>query len=283
MSNIVQIISDNLLDIVRQDFNNHNSLFLFIKNGLISKLAQKIVINPEKPIIIGVCGESASGKTTLAQRALNACLSDETRDLYTLITLDDYYYDTSEQLKQAGSYEALFETGFSFDAPDAFNLDLVREHINRLSYGQKIYSPAYDFVTCASVPNIKPKSPARVILIEGLFGLNEKLKDILDVAIYVHTPYNVIKDRWYKRAASRGKTGHAADMQFDNVNKQAEKYIRPAQNNADIVVSGLISSEYIEFMAEQVIGSIKKSVNYIRQTEKCTKSPSQEQYVAQLQ
>ena len=258
---LAQIISDKLLDIIQQDFDNSNSLFLKIKDGFVEKLAQKIVQNPQKSIIIGVGGESASGKTTLAQKVLEASLGEAPKNIYTLITIDDYFYDTSEELKRAGSYEALFATGFSFDAPDAVNLDLMKKHIELLSDEQCICSPEYNFINCESKPDRKLKFPAKVILTEGVFALNEKLRDILDVAIYVHTPFHVIKDRWYKRAASRGKTGKAADMQFDNVNSKAESHIRPTLDAADIVVSGLISSEYIEFMAEQVINSIKKSID----------------------
>lgn len=252
-------ITNNLKQIIYEDFSNHNSLFISIKDGFIDNLAKKIVNNPAKAIIIGVCGESASGKTTLARMILNACLGDKS-NIYTLLTMDDYYHDTSEQLKQAGSYEALFESGFSFDAPEAFNLELLREHIYKLEEGGCVYSPQYDFVTCQSIPGRNYKVPAKVVLVEGLFALNEKLRDMLDVAIYVHTPFNVVKDRWYKRAASRGKTGKAADMQFENVNNKANMHIRPCKNTADIVLSGLISAEYIEFMAEQVIGSIKQTV-----------------------
>lgn len=44
----------------------------------------------------------------------------------------------------------------------------------------------------------------------------------MDVKVYVFTPLEVIKDRWYRRAAERGKTGTAADLQFADVNKTAQ-------------------------------------------------------------
>jgi uridine kinase len=220
----------------------------------------KIVNNPSRPIIIGVTGESASGKTTLALNTLKACLSEERNGFYTLISCDDYYYNASRELKEAGSYEALFATGFSFDTPEAVDLDLMREHICSIVNGKSIYSPEYDFVTCESIPEKKEKKPAKVILTEGLFALNEKLRKILDIAIYVHTPSDIIKDRWYKRAVSRGKIGKAADMAYENVNREAKKYVRPTMDNADIIVSGLVSSEYIEFMADKIIRAINKSV-----------------------
>ena len=54
------------------------------------------------------------------------------------------------------------------------------------------------------------KKPAKVILTEGLYVLNKEVRDIMDVKVYVFTPIEVIKERWYKRAVSRGKTGEAA-------------------------------------------------------------------------
>ena len=63
------------------------------------------------------------------------------------------------------------------------------------------------------------KYDAKVILTEGLYVLNEEVRDIMDVKVYVFTPLDVIKERWYKRAVSRGKTGEAADLQFKNVNE----------------------------------------------------------------
>jgi len=253
-------VSDTLLDVIAEDLNCPTPMFLKIKDGFVEKIAQKIVCNPQKSILIGVAGESASGKTTLAQKVLSACIKGNAREIYTIIPIDDYYHDVSEELTRAGSYEALFATGFSFDSPDALNLNLLKEHLCLLTQGHCIRSPEHDFVTCRTTLNKKPKFPAKVILTDGLYALNEKFRDILDIAVYVYTPSDVISDRWYKRAASRGKTGKSADMQFKNVNNQAEKHVRPTIDNADIIVSGLVSSDYIEFLAEKFINSIKESL-----------------------
>jgi uridine kinase len=260
---VAQLICENLNEVINEDLNNTQPVFLNIKQGFIKNLAMKIVNNPKKPIIIGVTGESASGKTTLALNTLKACLSDERKGFYTLIACDDYFHDASKELEEAGSYESLFATGFSFDTPEAVNLDLMRHDINNLASGKCVYSPEYDFVTCASIPNNKEKRPAKVILAEGLFTLNEKIREVLDIAIYVHTPSQIIKERWYKRAISRGKTGKAADMMYENVNREAQKYVRPTMETADIILSGLVSSQYNEFMADKIIQSIKNSLEMI--------------------
>ena len=149
-------------------------------------------------------------------------------------------------MKEAGSYEALFKTGFSFDTPDVIDLDLMKSHLVSLKEGLTIKSPRYNFVTCESDPNGEmKKKPAKIILTEGLYVLNEGVRDIMDVKVYVFTPLEVIKDRWYRRAAERGKSGSAADLQFADVNRTAQQYIRPTYQIADAVINGLVGQEYI--------------------------------------
>jgi len=138
----------------------------------------------------------------------------------------------------------------------------MREHLMKLKNGESIYSPEYDFVTCASKINAKLKSPALLVLNEGLFVLNEKLSDVSDVKVYIDTPFELIKKRWYERAVTRGKTGKAADMQFDTVNKAAEKYIRPALKEADVVLNGQTHPEYISMIINKIFHSINNLLHY---------------------
>ena len=151
----------------------------------------------------------------------------------------------------------MFKTGFSFDTPDVINLDLMKEHLAALKNGQTVRSPKYDFVTCVSHPDGDIKKPAKVILTEGLYVLNENVRDIMDVKVYVYTPLDVIKERWYKRAAQRGKTGNAADLQFADVNKTAQTYIRPTYEISDAVINGLVSQQYIQEITDEIFFTLK--------------------------
>ena len=81
---------------------------------------------------------------------------------------------------------------------------------------------------------------------------NEEVRDIMDVKVYVFTPLNVIKERWYKRAISRGKTGEAADLQFKDVNKTAQEYIRPTYQIADCIINGMVTQEYIQEITDKM-------------------------------
>ena len=129
----------------------------------------------------------------------------------------------------------------------------MRARLLCLKEGTAIISPQYDFKTCVSELNGDIKKPAKVILAEGLYVLNENLRDIMDVKVYVFTPLNVIKDRWYKRAASRGKTGVAADMQYEDVNRTAQQYIRPNYEKADCIINGMVTQEYIQEITEKIL------------------------------
>ena len=254
---LAQQIEKSLKEIIEEDMRSEQPLFINIKNGFIRKLALNIVSNPQARILIGVSGESASGKSTLATKVLDICLSDKYKNLSTLITSDNYYKDASEKLKAAGSYEALFEQGFNLDEPQAVDLDLLKEDLGRIKNGEVIFTPEYNFFTIESIPHKIRVAPAKIILTEGLFVLEEKLRELLDISIYVHTPADIIKERWYKRAITRGKEGKAADMLFEIVNEGAKKYIRPYAKDADIVISGLTSEEYVKQIAAKIKNAIK--------------------------
>ena len=238
---IISNIVDSLKKILEEDSKQEQPLFLKISDNLIMNIARKVVQEKKKTFLIGITGESASGKTVFVDNTIKACVKDKTEGIYTVIRCDDYYKDTSKELKEAGSYEELFKTGFSFDTPDVIDLDLMKSHLVALKEGLTIRSPRYNFVTCESTPDGDEKTPARVILTEGLYVLNEGIRDIMDVKVFVFTPLEVIKERWYKRAAGRGKTGVAADMQFADVNNTAQKYMRPTYQISDAVINGMVS------------------------------------------
>ena len=173
----------------------------------------------------------------------------------------EYILECAKELQEAGSYDALFKTGFSFDTPEVINLALMKEHLELLKQGETITSPKYDFVTCVSSPDGDVKTPAKVILTEGLYVLNEEIRDVMDVKVYVFTPLDVIKDRWYKRAVSRGKTGEAADLQFKNVNETAQQYIRPTYQIADCIINGMVDKEYIKVITDKILKKLAEICN----------------------
>lgn len=250
---LITTIVDALKEILEEDKKQEQPLFLKVADDFIMNIARKVVQEKKKTFLIGITGESASGKTVFVDNTIDAVVREKKEGIYTVIRCDDYYKDTSKELQEAGSYDALFKTGFSFDTPDAINLELMREHLVALKESKSVVSPHYDFVTCVSEPNGDVKKPAKVILTEGLYVLDESLRDIMDVKVYVFTPLDVIKERWYKRAVSRGKTGEAADLQFKNVNETAQQYIRPTYQISDCIINGMVDKEYIKVITDKIM------------------------------
>ncbi|MBR2068287.1 MAG: hypothetical protein IJ877_00860 [Candidatus Gastranaerophilales bacterium] len=260
MSKISQIL-ENIREVIARDRKQKQPLILRINEGFIFNIARKAIQEKDSTFIMSIAGESASGKTTLVNNAAKACLKSDTNNVYTVVSCDDYYKDASFELQSAGSYEKLFESGFSFDTPDAIDLDLMKEHLVKLKNGEEIYSPLYNFVTCVSQKDKVLKKPAKLILNEGLYVLNERLRDIIDVKIYVYTPFEIIKERWFSRATSRGKTGLAAQMQFHDVNQTAFRHIRPSMDTADVVINGMTTQIYIEDFINELIEAITSVTN----------------------
>lgn len=257
-------IIDGLKDIFEEDRQQKQPLILSFNEKTLIKTVKKFLSNKQQQCLIGITGESASGKTTLVNYASKSLRKKFYNETYISLCCDDYYKDTSEELKQAGSYEELYKTGFSFDKPEAINLELMRAHLISLKNGCGVNAPEYDFITCESIPNRAYKNPARAILAEGLYILGEQLVDLFDIKIYVFTPFEKIKERWFARAISRGKTGAAAEHQFNDVNNTAQIYIRPTMKNADIIINGLASAEYIEEMTTRIINLVNDVVNFYR-------------------
>ena len=258
----VEIIN-SVKDVLAYDKKQKQPLFLKIRDSFLFQIVKKATTQKkEDTFLIGITGESASGKTTFVQNAIKALMGEKNKDLYTVVCCDDYYKDTSKELKEAGSYEALFATGFSFDTPLAFDLDLMVEHLQMLKRGESFKTPVYNFVTCERTLG-DVKKPAKIILNEGLYVLNEGIRDIMDVKVYIFTPREVIEERWFKRAISRGKTGEAAKMQFKDVNTTAQTYIRPALQVSDVILNGLSEADYITDITYRICENIKKIVSIV--------------------
>jgi uridine kinase len=140
-------------------------------------------------------------------------------------------------VKQAGSF-AEFAKHYDLDVPEALELELMKEHIKSLAYGQAVYLPVYDMSgTAKRTDNVKLAKPSKIIISEGLFTLTEKVVDAFDFKIYVDVSTCAQKERFYKRASERG-LGDSADEVYQNASNKAITHIHPTASKADIILSG---------------------------------------------
>lgn len=254
---LITTIIESLKQIIEEDKKEKQPFFMKISDNFVMSLARKVVQEGKKTFLVSIVGESACGKTTLVNNALKVSLKNDMEGVYTVVRCKDYYKDISKQLEEAGSHENLLKSGFNFEAPEAVSLELMKEHLVDLKRGKTVVSPKHDFLTGASSLYGEVKKPARVILNEGLYVLNHELQDIVDIKVYVFTPLSIIRERWYKRAAYFGITGSAADLQFKAETKTAQEYIRPNLKKADVVLNGLVSADYIEFVTTRIFNAIE--------------------------
>lgn len=240
-SNLFLYVEKRLNQIFLDEMNHPNSIFRKVKNSAIHKMALFLSNNISRSCSIGIAGETASGKSTIALDIINTIqnFSEEyyIKNAITRINTDDYYYDRSDMVKKAGSF-AEFAKHYDLDVPEALELELMKKHIKSLLLGEKVYLPEYDMSgTAIRRNNVKLALPSKIIISEGLFTLTDKVVDAFDFKIFVAVSHNVQKARFYQRAAERD-LGDSADEVYENASTKAKTHIHPTAAKADIILSG---------------------------------------------
>ena len=128
-----------------------------------------------EPFVIGVCGGSASGKTTVA----NKIISELDVPWVTLLSMDSFYKVLNER-----QHEAAAVNEYNFDAPEAFDFELLRETLQRLKEMKKVDVPIYNFVTHRRESKTVSMYGANVIIFEGILAFhNEDIRNMLDMKV----------------------------------------------------------------------------------------------------
>ena len=181
-----------------------------------------------KITIIGVAGGSGSGKSTLVKKLQEAFRGD---DVATLC--HDYYYKAHSEL----TYEE--RTKLNYDHPQAFDTDMMVEHIKALKSNVPIEHPVYSFVEHNRTEERVPVKPSKVIIIDGILIFeNQALRDLMDIRIYIDADADVRICRRIKRdVTKRGRTLESVITQYQTtVKPMHEKYVEPSKRFAHIVV-----------------------------------------------
>lgn len=182
-----------------------------------------------KPIIIGIAGGSASGKTSIANK-LRDTFSDEKSVL--IIRQDDYYKDQSHM-----PMEERYKT--NYDHPFAFDNEYMIQQLNELIAGKTIKKPVYDFVEHTRSQITETCYPADVIIIEGLFVLeNEDLRKLLNIKVFVETDADIrFIRRLLRDVKERGRTlDSVVDQYVNTVRVMHESFIEPTKRYADVII-----------------------------------------------
>ncbi|MBV7391387.1 uridine kinase [Enterococcus alishanensis] len=181
-----------------------------------------------RPIIIGVTGGSGSGKTSVS-RAIYNHFPDHS---IMMLEHDSYYKDQSHL-----SFEERLKT--NYDHPFAFDTDLLITHLEKLLKYEAIEVPVYDYVNHTRSEATIVEEPKEVIILEGILILeDERLRDLMDIKIYVDTDDDIRIIRRIKRdMEERGRTLDSVIGQYLGVVKPMyHQFIEPTKRYSDIIV-----------------------------------------------
>lgn len=202
-------------------------------------------------IFIGIAGGTGSGKTTLANRLIDNFGSDEVS-----IVRHDNYYKRHDNM----SYDE--RSKLNYDHPDAFDNELLREHLLMLKEGKSIPMPVYDY----SIHNRSDETfivhSAPVVVVEGILIFSEPmLADLLDIKVFVDTDADVrILRRIQRDVEERARSLESVISQYlTTVKPMHEQFVEPSKRKADIIIpEGGENPVALEMLIERVKKQLKE-------------------------
>lgn len=236
-------ITETLNEFLNEDKQSDSPLIKCVKPDFISRFSKEISNNPNKNILIGISGESASGKSTICKTIDS--LSQKLNMPIELISADNYFNDISALIAKYGSFDKLLETGYDVDSPNNFYMDKLHDDLEELSNGKDVKIPQYLVNgTGISVPNAIDKKAQKIIVVEGMATMYSPVRELLDAQIFVDVAPEVQEKRYIERAKrERNQTEEDALKQLYYVRDAAKKYILPKKDNSDIIIDGNVQKE----------------------------------------
>ena len=180
-----------------------------------------------QPYLIVFAGGSASGKSSIVD-----VLKKEYSNDITVIYFDDYYKDLSHLTYELWSV-------INFDHPDAFDIDLLIEHLHLLKNNQEITKPVYDFTTHNRKKEWEQLKPNKVIILDGILSLAiEEIVSLGDLKVFVDTPSDIRFIRRLERdMLFRGRSLESIKEQYlKTVRPMHELLVEPSKQHADIII-----------------------------------------------
>ncbi len=182
----------------------------------------------KQPIIIGIAGPSASGKSLLAQTIVAELGSDQV----VIISEDSYYKDRAhlpfEQREK-----------INYDHPDAFDHELLYQQLQQLQAGRTVHIPTYDYSQHTRSQHTREIGQHAIIVLEGILLLSEaKIRELLNISIFMETPLDMCFLRRIRRdVKERGRDLDSVLDQYEaTVRPMYQQFIEPCKRYADIIV-----------------------------------------------
>ncbi|RJE73558.1 uridine kinase [Pseudoalteromonas citrea] len=183
--------------------------------------------------IIAIAGASASGKSLFTQTIYNELVNELETGAIAIIEEDAYYKDQSHL-----PFEHRTQT--NYDHPDAFEHDLLRQHLEQLRQGKTIEVPTYDYAQHTRSSETRTVIPAKILIIEGILLLSDSaLSEEFDIKVFIDTPLDIcLLRRMQRDIEQRGRSLPSVVEQYQaTVRPMFYQFIEPSKHNADLVVT----------------------------------------------
>ena len=183
-----------------------------------------------RPHFIAIAGASCAGKTTLAR-----CLADALgAGPNALIPIDAYYRDRP-------GHDIAERAAANYDAPDAIDIALLREHLDRLRDGCPIERPVYDFAQHRRAAETATVQPAPFLLLEGLLALHwPEIRALADTRVFIHIDEaTALARRIARDSRERGRDEESVRQQWRaTVWPGYRQWVAPTAQFANVTVDG---------------------------------------------
>ena len=193
--------------------------------------------------IIGIAGGTGSGKSTFTNR-LKARFGDEVSIIYH----DSYY-------KRQDGVPFEERKHVNYDHPDAFETDLLIEHLKQLKSGKEIQCPVYDYADHNRTDKTVLIKPSRIIIIEGILCMqNEELRSMMDIKVFVEADADErILRRVLRDVEERGLDIRGIIEQYlTTVKPMHYVYVEPTRAMADIVINSGLNDVAFDIMSAKI-------------------------------
>ena len=204
-----------------------------------------------KPLIIGIAGGSGSGKSTVATNVADALTSLSV----AFIDMDAYYRNFTRLSLEERRH-------LNWDHPDAFDYDLLTDHLERLARRETIEKPVYDFVTHLRSSETVAVEPSDVIVIDGiLLFVDERVRDLCDVKVFVDADADIRLIRRIERDMSaRGRPlPEIIEQYLSTVQPMHLQFVEPSKRYADIIVP---RGGHNSVAIEMIVAKIRQRLGY---------------------
>lgn len=194
-------------------------------------------------MVIGICGGTGSGKTTVALKILDAV-----RDRVVFIQHDHYYKDLSHLPLEERHL-------LNFDHPDALDTELLVEHLKQLRAGQAIERPVYDFTVHTRKPETMRIVPKQATIVEGILIFEPAaLRALMDIKIFVDTDADIrLMRRMRRDITERGRTVESVMEQYENtVRPMHLEFVEPSKRYADLIIPEGFNPVGVDLVVEKI-------------------------------